>query len=77
MIQVKLPNLAIEELGLDISALTVEKSGGEWFVRLTGNVKIWPSSKPFLKSFVFPARDILINGKSLDHFLAGTETKDI
>ena len=68
LIQVTLPRWAGDALELHSSVLTVEKSGGEWFLSIQG---LSPSrSKPLR----FPARDILINGRSLGHFLKAIET---
>lgn len=74
MIQVTLPRSLTDGAVSPISAVTVEKSGGEWFLCiLYRNGTAYSSSKTLSR---FPARDILINGKPLDHFLEAHVTKD-
>ena len=69
LIQVIAQSLAIDAEGFAISALTAEKSGRDWYlwIQLVG--------KDRSKSLRLPASDILINGKSLGHFLEATVTK--
>lgn len=71
-IQAKLPNWVIAGEELPFSALTAEKSGDEWFLLVHLG-----RSKPSTRLVKFPARDILINGKSLDHYLEAIATKSI
>ena len=65
-IQVQLPPWVIVEARLPFSALSAEKSGDEWFLSIALGDSY--GLKHLLK---FPARDITINGKSLDRFLEG------
>lgn len=71
-IQARLPNWVIAGEELPFSALTAEKSGDEWFLLIH-----LERSKPSTRLVKFPARDILINGKSLDHYLEAIATKSI
>ncbi len=65
LIQAMLPSWVIDEMGLHTFVLTAEKCGGEWYLSLhLKNKRDRISTCTRL-----PARDILINGKPLDHFL--------
>ncbi len=70
-IQVQLPSWVSDVLDLRSSVITAEKYGVEWFVSIPKNR---PSHSMFIR---FPARDILINGKSLAHFLEAIATMGI
>ena len=69
LIRVTLPNWVIVGEELPISALTAERYGDGWYLSfLLGKSA---SSRRLVK---FPARDIRVNGKSLDHWLEAIAT---
>ena len=74
MIRVQLHSSVTDEAGWPISALTVEKSGAEWFVAVYLRNPRNGGSRSLLK---FPAKDILMNGKSLEALLQAIETKGL
>lgn len=63
-IPVTLPTWITSEAGLPISALTVEKCGGEWFLLIH-------TRGPYHSTRLhkFPVKDIKISGQSLDRYL--------
>lgn len=71
-IQVQLPSWVTDAARLPISALTVERYGDEWFLYLH-----LQGAYGLKTCLVLPARDILINGKSLDRFLVAIGTRAI
>lgn len=68
-IQARLPNWVIAGEELPISVLTAEKSGDGWYLSFLLGKSV--SSTRLVK---FPARDIRVNGKSLDHYLEAIAT---
>lgn len=71
LIQVIAQSLDTAGLGQLISVQSVERSGGDWYLWVQlGN-------KERSRLCKYPAKDILINGVPLDHFLADIVTKGI
>jgi len=72
LIQVIVQNSDIDAEVQPISALTVEKSGREWYLWIRGGRPGYS-----MKCIKLPAKSTMIGGKSLGHYLEGTEAKGI